>query len=241
MSKFTSGGSIREMNVYTGRRMERMAHCKVTMIARDETGLLPKDMFSVLELLPGVRLVTVELAFDFGFESGVDGEFVRQHGLFGKSRRNQFASRRCYDTSGSRKGAKFVRSYFKKELGIHRVELQLTRKGLRQNEINDVFDFHRFVSALPSRHILFARLDKKLVRQGLRNQGHSPRERDRIMERVKDAKGDLYDQLAVLRKKGGLTNIRRLLVRMPANYLVVSALKEWVRQWPKKPTRLGRK
>jgi hypothetical protein len=113
VSKFTSRTSICEMHVLTGRQMKRLAQCKITMIARDQTGLQPRDVMAVLDLLPDVRLVMVEIAFDFGFNSGVDGAYVRRHGLFGKSRHSQVASHRCYDSWGSRKGAKFVRSYYK--------------------------------------------------------------------------------------------------------------------------------
>ena len=73
----------------------------------------PEDVLSVLELLPGAKLVLVELAFDFGFKSGVDGEYVRAHALFGKSRPNNVANLRGYDSWGTRRGSKFVRSYYK--------------------------------------------------------------------------------------------------------------------------------
>jgi hypothetical protein len=110
---FESTTSIRQMIVLSERRMQRLAYCKVTLIARDETGLKPEDVLSVLRLLPDARIVLVELAFDFGFSSGVTGAFVRRHALFGKSRAKNVASIRGYDSWGTRKGPKFVRSYFK--------------------------------------------------------------------------------------------------------------------------------
>lgn len=112
-TEFTTTGTIRQMVVLSDPQMPHIAKCKMTLIARDHNGLKPQDVLSVLELLPGAKLVLVELAFDFGFKSGVDGEYVRAHALFGKSRPNNVANLRCYDTWGTRKGSKFVRSYYK--------------------------------------------------------------------------------------------------------------------------------
>ena len=38
---------------------------RLTLIADDRTGLLPGEVFSVLELLPDFKLTTLEVAFDF--------------------------------------------------------------------------------------------------------------------------------------------------------------------------------
>lgn len=38
---------------------------RLTLIADDRTGLLPGEVFSVLELLPDFKLTTLEIAFDF--------------------------------------------------------------------------------------------------------------------------------------------------------------------------------
>jgi len=110
---FKSTTSIRQMIALAERRRRKLAECKVTLIARDETGLLPKDVLSVLRLLPDTKIVMIELAFDFGPQSGITGAYVRRHALFGKSHPNRVASIRGYDSWGTRKGAKFVRSYFK--------------------------------------------------------------------------------------------------------------------------------
>ncbi len=113
VTKFESTTSIRQMIVLSDRRMRRLAYCKVTLIARDETGLVPRDVLSVLGLLPDARVVLIELAFDFGSGPGVTGAYVRRHALFGKSRPKNVASFRGYDSWGTREGAKFVRSYYK--------------------------------------------------------------------------------------------------------------------------------
>jgi hypothetical protein len=48
------------------RRVGWIAPYRVTLIADDKIGLLPGQVFSVLELLPGrFKLTLVEIAFDF--------------------------------------------------------------------------------------------------------------------------------------------------------------------------------
>ena len=110
---FESTASIRQMIVLSDRRRRGLAFCTVTLIARDETGLEPEDVLAVLGLLPDARIVLIELAFDFGSSSGVTGAYVRRHALFGKSKPCNVAAIRGYDSWGTRKGPKFVRSYYK--------------------------------------------------------------------------------------------------------------------------------
>ena len=235
---YTTTGSIRQIVVLSEPSMPHIAPCKVSLIARDETGLQRNDVLSFLEFLPDSRIVLVELAFDFGFRSGMDGEFLRKHALFGKSRPNQVGVRRGWDCWGTRKGTKFVRSYFKPQLGVHRVELELHRKFLRRHGIKDIFDFNRLVETVPQHNILFAKLDTSRVVRHLRNAGHGPHEIPRILERVSEREGDLYTQCAVLRKRGRLPNVRRALVPLGTNELILRALKKWAAQWLDKPRRL---
>lgn len=241
LTKFVTDGSIREMWVQSEPQFQDIAGCKVTMLARDKSGLQPTDVLAVLELVPGTRILRIEVSFDFGFASGVNGAFVRAHALFGKSRRNWAASLRCWDCWGSRKGAKFIRSYFKKELRVHRVELQLNPKFLRQHGIDEVFDFHRLLQILPRAHLEFFRFDPKKARHQLRLHGKWGTEFYRIVERVEEEKGDLYEQCSVLRKRGGLKNARRALCPVKTNALVCEALERWTAKWPKAPRRLEEK
>jgi hypothetical protein len=110
---FTGVRSVQKIHIFYEATMRGLAARKIALIARDVSGLEWSDVRSILEILPNVRFVMVELAFDFGFASSVDGAYVRAHALFGKSRRNQVATYRGYDSWGSRRGAKFVRSYYK--------------------------------------------------------------------------------------------------------------------------------
>src|SRR6267143_3374277 len=238
VANFESDTSIRKMDVLYEPTAPWIAPFKVTLISHDKTGLQPGDVLSILELLPGAKVIRIEVAFDFGYSAGVDGAWVRSHSLFGKARRNQVGIRRSWDAWGSRRGAKFVRSYYKKELKIHRLELQLNRKFLRRFRINDIFDFRRLTSILPVNHILFAEIDNARIFHHLRMGGHWGSKFWQILERVADGSGDLLLQCAVLRKRGGLKNVRRVLVPLEENDLVAKALKKWAAQWPDKPKRL---
>jgi hypothetical protein len=87
-------------------------------------------------------------------------------------------------------------------------------------------------------HIRFVNLDVGRVRQHLRHAGHNRRRIRQVLEHLSDCKGDLHAQCAVLRRKGRLKNVLRALVPLSANELVLKALKNWARQWPKSPNRL---
>jgi hypothetical protein len=239
VANFESDTSIWKMHVLYKPTAQWIAPFKVTLISQDKTGLLPVDVLSILELLPGAKLVRIDVAFDFGYRSGVDGAWVRSHSLFGKARRNQVGIRRGWDAWGSRKGTKFVRSYYKKELNIHRLELQLNRKFLRRFGIHDIFDFWRLISILPLNHILFAEIDTAGIQHHLRMRGFWGNQFWQILERVADASGDLLLQCAVLRKRGGFKNVRRVLIPLKENHLVAKALGEWAAQWPTRPKKLG--
>jgi hypothetical protein len=238
IANYESEGSIQQMDILYEPTCQWISPFKVTLIPRDVTGLQPPDALSILELLTGAKIVRMEVAFDFGYQSGVDAEWIRSHSLFGKARRNQLESRRGWDCWGSRKGAKFIRSYYKKELGIHRVELQLNRRFLNRFEIRDIFDFHRLTAILLGKHFWFAKIDEAKMRHHLRMTGHWGREYRQILERVADGTGDLCEQCSALRKRGKLKNVRRVLVAKAENALAQKALRNWAAQWPKAANRL---
>lgn len=60
---------------------------KITIVADDQTGLSCEQIQQVLGHCRHYRFLIVEIAVDFVPTTGVDGSFVRQHGIFGKSRR----------------------------------------------------------------------------------------------------------------------------------------------------------
>lgn len=103
LTRFESTTSVGEMCVLTERQSHRLAQCMVTLIAEDKMGLRRDDVRAILELLPSAKFKLVELAWDFRVDSGVNGAFIRAHGLFGKSRRRRVADIQDYDSWGSRK------------------------------------------------------------------------------------------------------------------------------------------
>lgn len=59
---------------------------KITIFADDESGLSYEEVANVLKHCPHYGFLTVEIAVDFCPSSGVNGGFIRQHAIFGKSR-----------------------------------------------------------------------------------------------------------------------------------------------------------
>jgi hypothetical protein len=93
------------------RREAWLPPYRLTLYADDRTGLLPDEVFSVLEVLPDFKLTLLELAFDFPVGK-VTRKFVREHALFGKSR--PVPSNNGTDYLGTRRGSKRVQIYEKK-------------------------------------------------------------------------------------------------------------------------------
>jgi hypothetical protein len=62
---------------------------KITIVADDETGLSYAEVQKVLKHCRYYRFLIVEIAVDFISSTGVNRRFVRQHALFGKSRRRR--------------------------------------------------------------------------------------------------------------------------------------------------------
>lgn len=133
---------------------------------------------------------------------------------------------------------KFVRSYTKEEVQAHRLEFQLGSQFLQKLGISDIFDFQRLKGLIPG-HLLFVKLDEQKVIARLRGAGFSAQRTIQIIQKLHDHDDDLYAQCAVLHKSAGLKNLRRLLVPLPENQLVLNALEEWAAGWPTAPARLG--
>jgi hypothetical protein len=60
---------------------------KITIVGDDKKGLSYEEITNVLKHCRYYRFLVVELAFDFCSSSGINRRFVRQHAVFGKSRR----------------------------------------------------------------------------------------------------------------------------------------------------------
>jgi hypothetical protein len=107
---FERGTSGMKFLIESERREAWLPPYRLTFYADDRTGLLPDEVFVVLEVLPDFRLTMMELAFDFASEQ-LDRRFVREHALFGKSR--PVAPRGETDYWGTRRGSKRVQAYVK--------------------------------------------------------------------------------------------------------------------------------
>jgi hypothetical protein len=60
---------------------------KISVVPDDVSGLSYEQLQGVLKHCYSYRFLTVEIAVDFPLSSGINKRFVRQHGVFGKSRR----------------------------------------------------------------------------------------------------------------------------------------------------------
>jgi hypothetical protein len=228
---FSSKHSGTKFCIESEQRHGWLAPASVTLIADDRTGLLPAEVLPVAGAIKTPTLAMAEEALDFSPLSGVDRQFVRRHGLFGKLHRDLETENPVGDWWGSRRGAKRVKSYTKDTVGGHRVELVARGRFLRRHGISSVGDLAKLASILPVRHVWFARLDEERLTKRLRENGASGRETIAALRQVHELEGDLGMVLDYLRGPLGLTNTRRLLVGLRANKLVREALREWGRQW----------
>jgi hypothetical protein len=232
VAELESRTSIERMFALTEPQLRGVAPCKITLIAKDRTGLKAKDVRLVLGPLPDVKVAMLELAWDFRRGSGIDGAYIRRHGVFGKSRQRNVAVVHCYDSWGSRKSV-FIRSYYKETIHAHRLELQFNRGFLRRHKIQEIDDFWRLANSIPIHQILFAELNELKLISWLRNRGYRVKEVLSVMRKVIDEEGNLLAQCRVLRREAGLQNLHRFLARLPTNELVKLAVRTWVKQWPR--------
>jgi hypothetical protein len=239
VTRIRGTGSIREVVVESAPNVGWLPRYRVTVIPRDETGLLFDDLRFILELIPHFKIVLVEIAFDFPIRSFVDPSYVRRHGLFGKTWLRAGANE-LYERCGSTRGSKLVRWYVKFEVSQFRIELQLHARFLRQHGINHTSDFPKLAAILPVRHIHFASLNEAKLRKHLLRTVPSANRRADIFRAVATRKKSLWATLRYLRQNARLTNVRRLLTpRVSINTLVRNSLEDWARQWPSAPNRLN--
>jgi len=107
---FESRRSQMKFLIESKRREAWLPAFRLTLYADDRTGLLPEEVFGVLEVLPDFRMTMVELAFDFAPDQ-MNRRVARCHALFGKSR--PVSSVNQTDYWGTRRGAKRVQAYLK--------------------------------------------------------------------------------------------------------------------------------
>jgi hypothetical protein len=133
---------------------------RITFIADDATGLLPAQLFRILEVLPGLRLLMLEIAFDFAGE--LTRREILQRVLFAKARPAK--SDKEVLRWGNRH-SKMAKVYFKPEIGCWRFELELNSRFLNKYRIVDPYDFPRLAEILTS-HISFQTINlQRLMRR----------------------------------------------------------------------------
>jgi hypothetical protein len=223
--------------IESDRRERFLSPYRLTLFADDLTGLLPAEVFNVLEQVPDFQLTMIELALDF--PEGLDRGKVRQHVLFGKTR--PAPSVNGTDYWGTRKGLKLCRCYFKSPIQAFRVEFELRPRFLKYYGVRDVFGFQKLAGILPSRHISFGKLNEKKLIDRMNHMALSAKRRQRVLHTVALMSSDLWTSLNYLRDDVLLRNTRRLVDPLPINTTIADALRKWAAQWPTAPTRLGKK
>ncbi len=234
-------GSISEVVIEFGPKASWFAPFRVTVIPRDKTGLQYGDLRLILELLPGVELKILEVAWDFPSDCVVDLDYVRRFGLFG-STWMQPGTNPYHDKWGN-VGSKIVRAYFKWDTYQFRIELELHVQLLRKLGISDVFDFQKLVAALIPDHIDFSQFDDGKLAHALDLSGLRLDIRRSVLKRAKQkAQTSLWGAKRYLREEAHLENRQRVLVPVPEmNLALRKALEKLVAQWPARPARLGKK
>ncbi len=241
VTAFRNAKSDSQILVYSDRKSPKMRPYRVVLIPDDKLGLQPGDALAVVDCAEQHRISKVELAFDFPTGSGIDCAFVRRHALFGKSREYSVGKRPGWDAWGSRLGAKFVRSYYKKEVEAHRVDLQLQLAFLRQQSINEISGLPRLLKILPRDHIWFTRLSEQKLTRAMHKSGISQNKMQEIRNAVGARAEKLWDALRYLRRRQNFRNVRRLLVPLPVNQSGSEALNEWAARWQVRSTRPKKK
>jgi len=227
---FESTTSRAQFWVYSEPKSQRLPRFKVRFLPDDKMGLEIATLRPVLDRMDGPAISLVEVSFDFPDGSGVHSRYVRSRGLFGKCKPYSVGITPGYDAWGTRESAKFVRSYHKKEVSAHRVELQLQGAFLRLNRIRTETDLLRLVDLLPQHHIWFVRLSEQKLNQAMHKRGFSKNRMKEIIAEVRANSGHLCGLLALLRRRG-LKNVQRLVVPVPATGSARRALKTWTALW----------
>ena len=129
---------------------------------------------------------------------------------------------------GSRKTGKYVRCYWKKELGVDRVEVELHSRLLRN--ISTLDDFLYLPDTVYPKHLQFVEFDWRRLEQHLsRRQGG---ECSRIIAGAKRRAASIRGVRRYLHKHA-VENIHRFLVPLAMNEEVSHALNRWARHFKK--------
>ena len=138
---------------------------------------------------------------------------------------------------GTFRSSKVVRSYAKFAILRFRIEFQLNARFLRKHQINHASDFSKLATILTGKHIYFAKLDDKKLREHLQRSSLPHKTKTAILKSVAESRKSLWTTLRLLRREWHFANVRRLLSPLPEmNGIVVGALNQWATQWEKQST-----
>jgi hypothetical protein len=152
--------------------------------------------------------------------------FVRRHGKFQKSRlrcNRRFPRAVWFGATGS---AKFVRGYFKRQIGGFRLEHQLNRGFLDRHGIKRTEDFARLPEILISQMGFYRMNGTDLSRYMRRHLRHP----QALLSMARRRSGILTELLKFLRCIS-VTNPERFLQPLPINEVIYDALRAWGKQW----------
>ena len=207
-------------------RLPGLAPFKGTLIPHDQRGLSAEEIQCVVKRFKTYRFLLLEIALDFPPDSRIDLDFVREHGLFGKSHPNNsglFAHSALY---GKRKAFKLVRCYQKRELDSFRVELEVHSAWLRQYGIVTLQNVWKLPQSLFPSHVRFVNvnwiaLGKHLSRRGLNSRY--------IIQQAKDRSDSIHAVMEFLRSSIGIHNPHRFLLTVAPSQKIFQSLRHWAR------------
>jgi hypothetical protein len=129
---------------------------------------------------------------------------------------------------GSRKTKKFVRCYYKPELKVFRVEVEL-HSGLL-HDISTLDDFPLLAGVILPKHFQVVDFDWDRLEHHLTNKFGN--EGSRIIAGARRRSGSLHRVRRYL-KRHGVVNVHRFLVPLAINEAVNNALDRWARHFKK--------
>jgi hypothetical protein len=199
---------------------------KVRLIAGNTHAITAQEIETLWHLFPQCRVLILELAFDFVPSAGIDRRYARKYCKFGKSRR---LKRRGLGKTlywGERKSSKLVRAYFKKLLGVFRIELQLNPRLIRNLRLEDFRSIDKLHDLLLPRHFEFVKIDWAAI-------GRYCAENDLGIGAIDIAKEKktLHAQMDSLRRTTRIENLYRFLKPLKTNQLVRDAIQKFVKQY----------
>ena len=204
-----------------------LAPFKLSVVADDRSGLQRPELEGVFNEFRAMRILTLEVAFDFSRDAGVDEEFVLRHGIFGKSHLR--VERLCRNLRfGTRHSDCMVRAYFKKQIFSFRVEIEFHSRWFRKHDISSLDDLSKLSKLIPIAHIQFVKIDWASLRTHLQRSGVSGTV---AITRAKACGPSIQGILSHLRMKAGCTNVHRFLRALPVNETVSRALQTWSERW----------